>query len=90
MDIEEDEVDCYDEADESSEMIPVKRLTPEEYDCEDGKNNQCYSFLKDLELHEREMTTVTVEAVTIGRNLTEIFKQRNPPRDQNHYIKRGI
>ena len=62
------EIDGENQTDECCEVIPVKLLPLEEDICNDTEDNKRDDFLYDLQLHQRERTSVIDESYTVGRH----------------------
>lgn len=69
----EHEVHRQHQADEGGKVVPVQRLALEEDGGEEGENHQCDDLLNDLELHQREGTSVLDEADAVGGHLEGIL-----------------
>lgn len=61
----------------------MKGFTTEANHREDGEDAECDDLLNDLQLNERERSTVTFKAKAIGRNLKTVFKERQTPGDED-------
>ena len=77
--LHEDEVDGSNEADESSQMIPMKTLPLEEDVGYDGEDDEGNTFLYHLELNQREWSAIVHEAHAVGWHLTTVFKEGYRP-----------
>lgn len=77
--LHEDEVDGGNEADESSQMIPMQTLALEEDIGNDGEDDEGNTFLYHLELNQREWSAIVDKAHAVGRHLTAVFKEGYRP-----------
>lgn len=75
----EDEIDGADNEEEGEQVVPVQILTLEHDVGNHGKNTETDALLDDLQLHEIERATVTIETDAVGGHLTTIFKQSDTP-----------
>ena len=75
-----DEIDGADNEEEGEQVVPVQILTLEHDVGNHGKNTKTDALLDDLQLHEIERATITIETDAVGGHLTAIFKQSDTPR----------
>ena len=71
-------------------MVPANAFVVEEEQGKNGEDDQRDDFLNDFELQQGERTAVAHETVTVGRDLTRIFRQSQQPTDQNNDNERSI
>ena len=83
VNLKEREVDCGDEQEESHKVVPVQLLVLEKDSDKDGEDGECDDLLNDLELHERERSSVLDIADAVGRHHKHILKQGDAPREED-------
>lgn len=71
-------------------MIPMELLTLEENIRDDAEDDKRYDLLYNLQLHQRERTTVADESDTIGRHQEAVLDAGNCPRKENNDIERPV
>ena len=64
-------------------MIPVDGLTLEDEGHDEGEDDERDAFLDDLELHQREGTSIDLRTDTVGGNHEGIFEEGNAPRHED-------
>lgn len=67
------------------ELLPL-----EEDVCNDTEDNKRYDLLYNLQLHQRERTTVADESDTIGWYQKAVLDAGNCPREENYDIERPV
>ena len=60
-------------------MVPMQTLVLEHHIGDDGKDHERHTLLNDLELYERERSSVLDKTYTISRHLTTILKESYAP-----------
>lgn len=84
----EDEIDGSDEQQARYEMVPAKRHV-KSYRRENDKHQQGQHFLDDLQLHQRERSSVAVKTDAVCRYLQAVFKERDAPRKEDDEDERS-
>ena len=64
-------------------MIPVDGLALEDGGHDEGEYNEGDAFLDDLELHQREGTSIDLRTDTVGGNHEGILEEGNAPRHED-------
>ena len=77
------EINSGDEAEASDNVVPLDVHVKGNHREED-EHHQGDDLLQDLELHQREGTTIALEANAVGRHLQAILEKGNTPRQCNH------
>ena len=72
-----------DEAEESSEMVPVEALTLKEYIGDECKDDEGNDFLNHLEFNERERSAIIHESDAVGWYHHAILEEGDNPRENN-------
>ena len=65
-------------------MVPVERLPFEQQCHHHREDDERDDLLRDFQLNQRERSAVVNDADAVRRHLTDIFKQRDAPREENH------
>lgn len=60
-------------------MIPVQTLTLEQDIGNGCEDNKAYALLDNLELNQRERSSIALEAYAVGRHLTTILEKGDAP-----------
>ena len=81
------EIHSGDEAEASDNVVPLDVHVKGNHREED-KHHQGDDLLQDLELHQRERTTIALEANAVGRHLQAILEKGNTPLQCDHSIHR--
>ena len=77
------EIHSGDEAEASDDVVPLDVHVKGNHREED-EHHQGDDLLQDLELHQREGTTIALEANAVGRHLQAILEKGNTPRQCDH------
>lgn len=67
------------QADESSQVIPMQGFAFEENRCKYGKDNQGDNLLNHFQLHKGERSSVFCKTNTVCRNLKKVLEEGNRP-----------
>ena len=67
------------QADESGKMVPMEGFTTEQNSGKDAENHQSDALLNDLELHQREWTSILLKTHAIGWHLKTVFEEGDAP-----------
>ena len=81
---QENQIDGGDQAEEGSDVVPVERLPFEQQCHHHREDDERDDLLRDFQLNQRERSAVVNDADAVRRHLTDIFKQRDAPREENH------
>ena len=73
------EIDGGDDAEESGCVVPVEALVLEHHVGDDGEDEERDALLYDLQLYEREGSSVAFKADAVGRHLTAVFEEGDEP-----------
>ena len=77
------EINSGDEAEASDNVVPLDVHVKGNHREED-EHHQGDDLLQDLELHQREGTTIALEANAVGRHLQALLEKGNTPRQCDH------
>ena len=77
--LHEHKINCENQANEGSQVIPMQGFALEEDRSENGKDNQGNHLLNDLQLHEGERTSVFCKTDTVCGNLEKVLEKGNRP-----------
>ena len=73
------EIDGGDDAEEGGCVVPVEALVLEHHVGDDGEDEERDALLYDLQLYEREGSSVAFKADAVGRHLTAVFEEGDDP-----------
>ena len=88
--LQEHEEHGSNETPEGHEVIPLQRLALEEDDGEEGEDGYRDNLLDNLELHQREGSSIAHKPDTVCRHLAGILEERQEPTDENDDVERCI
>lgn len=71
-------------------MIPLQGFATETGNRVDCEHQQGDYLLDDLQLKQRERTSVTTKSVVIGRYHKAILHKSQAPRDEDDYVQRSV
>ena len=75
---------------ECDNVVPLERFRVENRYRDGRENRERNRFLDDLQLHQAEGTAIDAAADAVGGNHKAIFKEREPPRGENHENQRPV
>ena len=86
--LHKDKVNGHNQAGKGGKVVPLQTLATEEDGGEECEDYQRDNLLHNLQLHQREGTSVAEEAYAVSGNLTRILGQSDTPRKDYHQPQR--
>ena len=86
----EGEDDGQDDTGEADKVVPAYWLAFEHRRHDDGEHCQRHTFLNNLQLHQREGSSVDLAADTVGGNHERVFEESQCPRREDNEYQRPV